>query len=886
MELKPGNKLGPYELVSAIGKGGMGELWKALDPRLGRDVAIKVSAQQFTDRFEREARAIAALNHTNICTLYDVGPNYLVMELIEGPTLADRIKEGAVPLKEALRIAKQIAAALEAAHDKNIVHRDLKPANVKIKPDGSVKVLDFGLAKSAEPTELTADSPTMMSATHVGMILGTAGYMAPEQARGKKDVDKRADIWAFGVVLYEMLTGKRLFLGEDVGETLAAVIKEQPDLSAAPLEVLPLLKRCLEKEPKNRLRYIGDWELLLPDPSTPTVQDGHAATAASRLPWTAAAALMAVVAAGLAFGVYRATRPAPLKPLVRLDVDLGADVSLPPTGGTAPVALSPDGTRMVYASGNPVKLFIRRFNQPKATELRGTEGALGAFFSPDGQWVGFAVGRNLSKISVEGGAAVPMLDVPGGAGASWGEDGSILIGAQLQGGMIRIPAGGGPPETLAKLADGDLGLFNPQLLPGGKAVLFSTYHSTTVDGVTIEVLTLADRRRKVVLRGGVNPQYLPGDHQPGGHLLYTNKNTLFAIPFDLDKLETHGTAVPVLDDVAYVASPEVSHFSLSSSGSLVYRRAIGGASTLKVLQWVTPADGATGKKEPLRAKPGAYANPALSPDGKRVALSVTEGGSQDIWVYDPQRDAMTRLTFGGGIYRDPVWSPDGQYVVFASFGNGIFHARADGAGQPQALTQSKLIQVPWSFTPDGKRLAYFEVAGNPQIWTVPLEDQGGRLNGGKPEQFLKSSFTDAVPSFSPDGRWLLYGSNESGKPEVYVRAFPPPASGQAGKWQVSNGGGTAARWSRNGRELMFQSGDQIMAARYAARGDAFVAEKPRVWLAQLGGALSGDWDLAPDGKRVAVVMPGGTVEAPQQDHEIVMLQNFADELQRKVPLGK
>jgi hypothetical protein len=502
MPLSLGDHLGPCEIIAAIGKGGMGEVWRARDKRLGREVAIKISAQQFTDRFEREARAIAALNHTNICTLYDVGPNYLVMELVEGPTLADRIKEGPIPLNEALGIARQIAAALEAAHDKNIVHRDLKPANVKIKPGGSVKVLDFGLAKSAEPTELSADSPTMMSGTQIGMILGTAGYMAPEQARGKKDLDKRADIWAFGVVLYEMLTARQLFQGEDVADTLASVIKEQPNLSAAPAEVLPLLKRCLQKDPTNRLRDIGDWELLLSQPPAAPV---HAASASFRLAWTAAA-LLAVVAAALGFGLYRATRPAPLKPLIRLDVDLGADVSLPPTSSaTGVVVLSPDGTRLVYQSGNPAKLFIRRLDQPRATELGGTEGAIGSFFSPDGQWVGFAAGGKLSKISVEGGAVVPLLEGLGGAGASWGQDGSILVGAQLQGGMIRTPAGGGPPEMLATLADGELALYSPRLLPGGKAVLFSAYHAPNADGVTIEVLTLADHRRKVVLRGGVSP---------------------------------------------------------------------------------------------------------------------------------------------------------------------------------------------------------------------------------------------------------------------------------------------------------------------------------------------------------------------------------------------
>jgi serine/threonine-protein kinase len=362
-------------------------------------------------------------------------------------------------------------------------------------------------------------------------------------------------------------------------------------------------------------------------------------------------------------------------------------------------------------------------------------------------------------------------------------------------------------------------------------------------------------------------------------LVYVNKATLFAIPFDLDKLETRGTAVPVLDDVAYQASNGGGQFDVSRTGTLVYRRASGGASALMTVQWVAP----TGKKEPLRAKPGVYQDPRLSSDGKRVALRVLEGGSLDVWVYDPQRDAMTRVTFGGTEYRSPTWSPDGHYVVFSSAGNGLFQARADGASQPQALMQSKSNQIPWSFTPDGKRLAYVETAGNPQIWTVPLEDQGGQLKAGKPERFLKSSFTDVDPVFSLDGRWLAYQSNESGKTEVYVRAFPPPSSGQGGKWQISNSGGAEPRWSRTGHELVYRSGDQILAARYTVNGDTVVAEKPRVWIAKLGGT---QWDLAPDGQRVAVVTPVETADAPRQDHEVVFLQNFFDELRRRVPLGK
>jgi len=450
-------------------------------------------------------------------------------------------------------------------------------------------------------------------------------------------------------------------------------------------------------------------------------------------------------------------------------------------------------------------------------------------------------------------------------------------------GLIRIPGGGGPPETVAGLENGENARALPQVLPGGKAILFAAIVGYDVDRDTIEVLTLADHHRKIVARGGQYPRYIPSSSGSAsgvsGHLIYGNKATLFAIAFDLDKLETRGTAVPILDDVAYETATGTGQFDVFRTGTLVYRRASGAASAMTTIQWVD----SSGKKEPLPAKPGADLSPRLSPDGKRVALRVGEGGSGDVWVYDPQRDAMTRLTFGGGNYRYPTWSPDSQFVVFSSSGKGIFQARADGASQPQTLTQSRTLQIPWSFTPDGKWLAYFEFKGNSQIWTVPLEEQGGQLKAGMPEPFLKSQFDDLCPSFSPDGRWLAYYSNESGKDEVYVRAFPPPSSGQGGKWQVSNSGGGGPRWSPSGHELLYQSGDQIMAASYTVKGDTFVAEKPRVWITKLGGT---DWDLAPDGKRLAVLTPVESAAAPRQEHEVVFLQDFFDELRRKVPAGK
>jgi len=864
----------------------MGEVYRAYDSRLDRDVAVKVSNAQFTERFTREARAIGALNHGNICHLYDVGSDYLVMEYVEGQDLGAMLLRGAMDFDDALPIIQQLIDGIEAAHEKNIIHRDLKPANIKITPEGVVKILDFGLAKALEPQPSNDGHPEIsptftMGATQAGAILGTAAYMAPEQARGKV-ADRRSDIWSFGVIVYEMLAGKRLFQGESTVEVLGGVLNKEPDLSAVPPRVHKLLRWCLEKDRKQRLASISDARRLLSesDGMDPAAQPTALLPSRfGRFPWIAAAALAIITAVAL-WGPWRAQKPVD-RPLVRLDVDLGSDVSLPALSAAGSVAISPDGTRLVYESGNPPKLFTRRLDQPKATELPGTERAVAPFFSPDGQWVGFQVRGKINKISIEGGAVVPLADVNDYSGASWDEDGSILLGEGPGRDLVRIPSGGGTPETVERLGKGEIALAYPQLLPGGKAILFVADTALDEDKLTIEVLTLADHRRKIVARGGASPRYLATSGGVG-HLVYVNKATLFAIPFDLDKLETRGTAVPVLEDVAYLSQLGTGQFAFSRTGTMVYRRSNGGASAIMAtLHWVDP----TGKKEALLAKPGIYANPSLSPDGKRVALMIGEGASSDVWIYDPQRDAMTRLTFGGGEYLYPIWSPNGQYVVFGRVrSDGIFQTRADGAAQPQALTQSKSTQAPTGFTPDGKRLAYMDIdGGRVQIWTVPLEDQGGQLKAGKPEQFLKSSFTDVVPTFSPDRRWLAYASNESGRYEVYVRAFPPPSSGQGGKWQISNSGGRSVRWSRNGHELLYQAGVQIMAVSYTEKGDTFVPDKPRVWIAKLGGT---EWDLAPDGKRVAVLTPVESAEAPKQEHEVVFLENFFDELRRRVPLGK
>ena len=848
MALTAGTRLGPYEILAPIGSGGMGEVYRARDPRMGREVAIKVSAERFSDRFECEVHAVAALNHSNICHLYDVGPNYLVMELVEGPTLAERMKEGAMPLEQVLPLARQIADALEAAHEKGIIHRDLKPANIKITPDGTVKVLDFGLAKIGEQitsVENPEISPTRtMEATRAGQVLGTAPYMAPEQARGKP-LDKRADIWAFGVVLHEMLSGQRLFEGESVTDSLAAVLTKEPEWNRIPVKAQRLLRSCLEKDPKRRLRDIGDaWRLLEDAP----IQ----AAARTRLPWVVAGVL-AIIAVTLGAALWRIRRPveATPQPVVRLDLDLGPDVSLGSTTGPAAI-VSPDGTRLAFvsrASDGASRLFTRRLDQPKATRLSGTEGAYAPFFSPDGQWIGYFGGGKLKKIQIDGGESVSLCDAPAGRGASWGEDGNIIAALDPQQGLTQVPSEGGMPISITQLGLGEGTHRWPQVLPGGNAVLFSVNTvSINFDESGIAVVSLKDHRKKTLFEhAGMYPRYLPS-----GHVVYVTKGTLYAVPFDLDRLEVRGAATR-LEAVSSDTSRGFAQIDFSRSGTLAYRT--GGTDSLSTLQWL---DGA-GKTESVGTDPGSYSYPRLSPDGRRLAYIATQGASSDIWIYDWQRSIKTRLT-SGRVTANPVWSPDGRFVAFDAAG-GMFWTRADGAGTPRPLTQSKNMQLPTSFTPDGTRLVFSEMTSGAvgEIRTVPVESGSGQLRAGEPQSFLKTPTIMTFAAFSPDGRWLAYADAQAGSYDVYVRSFPDNGA----KVQISNAGGTMPVWSRNGHELFYRTEDQrIMVANYTVKGESFVAAKPRVWfgkqLANVG--LAVNFDLAPDGKRFIVLMPA---ESPQ-----------------------
>ena len=608
-------------------------------------------------------------------------------------------------------------------------------------------------------------------------------------------------------------------------------------------------------------------------------EDSHSANEvkASPLPWIAAGALF-VVAVSAGFGWWRAMQLVE-QPQVRLDVDLGPNISLATQTGSSNVIIAPDGTRLVYladVAGGQSSLFIRKLDQTKAIELPGTQGANAPFFSPDSQWVGFAVGEKLYKVPVEGGAAVPLGEMDDSiTGSSWGEDGNITTAVLLKS-LFRTPSSGGSAVPLAELANGELTFAAPQILPGGKAILYSasTGSRNDPDRARVEVLSLGDHSRKMVVQGGTSARYL-ATGKKSGYLVYANRSTLFAAPFDLDHLEKQGTPVAVLDDVWFHPTTYESQFDVSRTGALVYRKAGGGADGMTTIQWVDAA----GKKEPLVSKPGGFQYIRLSPDGRRLAAEVIEGTGKDIRVYDFERETWTQLS-AGGVFFKPAWSPDGQSVVFGSFG-GLYWARSDGASQPQLLfsTRQAVVQ-PWSMTPDGKRLVFSDGSGfAAQLWSVPLESAGGQLKAGKPEHFLKSAFRDAEAFLAPDGKWLAYDSNSSGSDEIYVRAFPD----NGGLWKISNNGGRNPIWSRNGHELLYQAGDQMMAVSYSAKDGAFAPEKPRVWLDKVGGIA---WDLSPDGKRLLVLAPAGSPDAAKPEHEVVLFQNFFEYLRQKAPVGK
>jgi serine/threonine-protein kinase len=905
MAIAAGTKLGVYEIVEPLGAGGMGEVYRARDSKLKREVAIKVLPEAFArdgdrvTRFQREAQVLASLNHPHIAAIHDIQElgeqRFLVLEFVDGETLADRIARGPIPLNEAFPIAKQIAEALEAAHEQGIIHRDLKPANVKITPDGNVKVLDFGLAKALESAPANLDisqSPTLsMAATNAGVILGTAAYMSPEQARGKA-ADKRADIWAFGCVLYEMLTGGRAFEGDDIADIFAAVIRSEPNWHKLPVEtpqpIRQLIRRCLEKNRKGRLPDIAMARIEIGDALSIPVQTTAApaetiSSNRARVSWAFAALFAVAFAATLAFwSPWQTTAPPP--PL-RLTAELGADVSLATDViGNSSIAISPDGAALAFIGTKDGinEIYVRRLEQLQASPLSGTVGAVSPFFSPDGEWLAFFADNKLKKISTSGGAAVTLCDAPNARGGAWGDDGNIVFSPNLASVLFRVSSAGGKPEPVTRFRQGEISHRWPYVLPGSKAVLYAASLATQAwDSANIILQPLPDGVAKVMLQGAYKAQYLASDH-----IVYIHKGTLFGVPFDAARLEVTGPSVPVVEDVTANAINGSAQFAASNSGTLAYLSGTSNAAARPIL-WVSQ----DGKSIPLRPAASEWSNPRFAPNGRSLAIDMSDGRQTDVWVYEWARDTLTRLTFDPGDDRKPVWTPEGRRITFASTRENsplnLYWQRADGTGEVQRLTESPNLQLPASWHPSGRYLAFHETHSQTGDDLMILPVAGNEISGwkpGKPTVYLNSRALEVGPMFSPDGRWIAYTSNESGRNEIFVRPFPGPG----GKWQISADGGLDPVWSQTRRELFYRTPDnRVMVVPYSAEGDSFNADRPRLWMEQpIVPRPRNQWfDVHPDGNRLAAAAPTGTQGEEKRD-KVTFSFNFLDELRRIAPASR
>jgi serine/threonine protein kinase/Tol biopolymer transport system component len=912
-----GKTLGHYAITSQLGRGGMGEVFRAKDQKLGRDVAIKVLPEEFAKdadrvaRFQREAKLLASLNHPNIAAIHgleeDKGTNFLVLELVEGDTLADQIKRGPIPIEESLKLALQIAEALEAAHEKGVIHRDLKPANIKITPEGKVKVLDFGLAKAfaGEQAELNlSNSPTLSdAATQQGVILGTAAYMSPEQARGKA-VDKRADVWAFGCVLYEMLTGRQTWSGATGTDIIAAALAKDPDFTKLPPNLHPrireLLSRCLQKDPAERFRDVGDVRVeikqILADPGGVFVQPGTGIEPRRKLrtilPWAATALVLGLAIAGVVVWKLKPLEPRRVMRFTyeipegqQLSTGLNGDISL---------AVSPDGSQFVY--GTTEGLYLRSVDELDARLIAGTDkNSLGPFFSPDGKWVGYwsASDNQLKKLAISGGAPVAICNIGLAIlGASWNSDNTIVYSDLLKG-IMRISADGGTPESLVK---GGIGNANkeglpvmPHILPDGKTLMYTNVVGSNVADYPIVIQSLKSGERKVLHTKGGAIGYLRT-----GHLVYAlqsnNSMNLLAVPFDVGKLEVTGGSVSMLEGIRAMA--------ISDSGTLVYvsqpkaaveskDEAMPIASSGSTLVWVNRQ----GKEEPLAAAPNEYGLIKISPDGTRVALSIGGVNKSDIWIWDVARETMIRLTFDK-VSSMPLWTPDGKRIVYlSSHGSvGLPDIRwkaADGTGEVEKLSPSQnSIAIPWSWSRDGKTLALWEITLAPlqaDLGTLSMEGDHAR----KP--LLQENYFENAPRISPDGRWMAYASNESGKYEIYIRPFPDV---NKGKWQVSANGGNSPLWSPDGRELFYRGGDATMAVAVETE-PTFKPAKPKVLFKgtyfSTGAPIELTlWDISPDGKRFLMIKPAASTSAAptaaSAQPKINIVVNWLEELKQRVPV--
>ncbi len=884
MALEAGTKLGPYEILSPLGAGGMAEVYRARDSKLGREVAIKVLPEEFTQhpeklaRFQREAKLLAALNHPGIATLYGVeeaeGKPFLAMELVEGETLAERIARGPIAVDESLPLCQQIAEAVEAAHEKGIIHRDLKPANIKVNPEGQVKVLDFGLAKAF--TEETSDSDSSFSptlsrdATRAGVILGTAAYMSPEQAKGKA-VDKRSDIFSFGIVLYEMLTGRKAFGGDDVSDVLASILKTEPDwkaVSDVDPRIQNLLRRCLRKDRKDRRQSIGDVRVEIQEIlGEPTEAHEAVKAPAPRLAWALAGFFAVAFAATLWILWPSGSTP---DPPVRFSLNFGAGDSQLYTGVGGTPVLSPDGQMLAFVGQMPgvnTQLYIRTLDNLEATPLSDTEGAYLPFFSPDGRWLAFFAAGVMKKVSVGGGAVLTIAEASSLRGGTWGPDDTIVYTPTGTTGLYRVPASGGTPVELTQLNEGELTHRWPWFLPNGKAVLFMRPQGGTFDDGILEAVLLETGERKVLHRGGAYPRYASS-----GHLLFARGATLFAMPFDADRIEPTGEPSPVIEGIRRSGVGEA-QFAVADDGSLAYVSGVGAGGGSKLV-WVDRQ----GVELPAAEALWTYLDPRLSPDGQRLAVAILDANGYDTWLLELGRGTLTRLTFGQGLNLRPLWSPDGERVIFASNREDNFHIfskAANGSGTAEQLTTGA-YRIPTSISSDGKTIVFRQHSDTTgrDIGMVRLEEER------EPEMLLETPFDEHTGMLSPDDRWLAYVSNESGREEVYVTAFPDPG----GKLQISTGGGAEPMWSRDGGELFYRIVDKMMAVAIATEPQLapgkpiLLFEGPRYRSGLSTGNPATGYDVAPDGRFLMV-----RAEESSGPTQINVVLNWFGELERLVP---
>jgi serine/threonine-protein kinase len=899
--LAPGTRLGAYEILSLIGQGGMGEVYRARDGRLARDVAIKVLPSDVAadhdrlTRFEREAQVLASLNHPNIANIYGVddssGTPALVMELVDGPTLADRIAKGPIPLDEALPIAKQIAEALEAAHEQGIIHRDLKPANIKVRADGTVKVLDFGLAKAFDPSASTGAGATMsptvsIHATQAGLILGTAAYMAPEQARGKA-IDKRADIWAFGCVLFEMITERRAFDGDDVSTTLAAVLRADPEWSALPIATPPglrhLLSRCFVKDPRERLRDIGEARV-----ATERILSGAGEESSASAPvhrtrsWRQAiAAVVAVLLSTIATGVvvWVDARSIVGHPRAsRLNITPPSMAAISIDGLSRDVAMTPDGSRLVYIGMNGTTLFVRPLDQLEATPLARGGALRDPFVSPDGQWVGFFEGGGtLKKVAVTGGPAVLVTQLDSAErGATWAPDNTIIFATASAKGLQRLSLAGGTPSLLTHrdAAQGEANHVLPEILPDGRAVLYTVLPTRGgLDGASIALLDLRSGRSTILLRGGSHAQYMGS-----GYLVYATAGALRAVRFDPTRLVVAGMATAIVPQV--LTTPlGAADAVMARDGTLVYVAGSTGNGSLRTLVWVDRQ----GREMPTGSPPHAYLYPRVSPDGRRVAVTVADTGVAGIWLWDLARATLAPLTFDPHVSDLlPVWTRDGSRMIYSSNRAGpfnLFSQAADGTGAVERLSESPYVQYPTAVSSDGTHVVFNQNSAKTGEDVMALQLHSPH----KVLPLVQTRFDERNAIVSPDGRWLAYEANDSGPVQIYVRPFPDITRGH---WQISTNGGTQPLLARSGQEMYYFGPDGALMRVAVAGGPTWTAGAPtQVFEGRYvtgGRTFTRNYDIATDNKRFLMIKALGSDASPTPP-QIIVVQHFDDELKRLVP---